>query len=210
MTTYYIFSTFTMEDQKLLDLESEVIPKHEHKTVPSVTDDEILCEDVQNNCMNDIDDLILQPEKVIKSDKQSSFENTYEVIDQESKAFHGGKDYTEVAVKSVNKENENILESDVLTCTEIDDFANPLKIEYPQEDLVIASEKLESKVPDHDKTEKNQDNEVPNVAQPNVKIEDIPEVISTMLTKKNSDDDVCDIKIGPEELFCRIGLGKIE
>lgn len=207
-----------MEDQKLLDLENDVLPAQELKTVPLITDDGLLCEDVQNDYSNDIDDLILQPEKVIKLEKQPSLEHSYEVIDQEPpKAFNVDEDNTEVAGKSTNKENDIILESDIINSVNIDDLdIIPLKTEYPKEDLLINLEKplkksespLLSQVTDHDKTEKNQENEPPNVVQPNVKIEDIPEVISTVSTKKDSDEDISDIKIGPEELFCRIGLGK--
>jgi len=196
-----------MENQKLLDLVAN-LPEHEQNTIPLVNDDGILSENIINNYENDIDDLILMPEKVTDTEKQLALENTFEVIeDKGSKIFHDIKEDNEVINASKDEEKEHVLENSVVNA-KIEDLATLQKIQFPKEEPIV-SEKLETKNTDSTKTVTNQENESANMVQPEVKTVDIPEVIS-VASKKNTDEgDACDIKIGPEELFCRIGLGKI-
>lgn len=196
-----------MENQKLLDLEND-FSEPEPKTISSVTNDGILNEDINNSHENDNDDLILKPEKVVKAEKQSSFENTFEVISQESKMFSGVDEDTENVNISKDEESEIVLGSDIVASVKSEDVATFPKAESKKNEEIIVSKKQESKVNDNAKIVKVEENEPVDAVQLNVKIEDTPEAISIMSTKKDSDEgDVCDIKIGPEELFCRIGLG---
>lgn len=195
-----------MENQKLMDSVTN-LPEHEQNTIPLVNDDGILSESIINKYENDIDDLILMPEKVIDTEKQLPLENTFEVIeDKGSKPFYDIKEDNEVVDASKDKEKEYVLESSVVNA-KIEDPATQKK-QFPKEEPIV-TEKLETKNTDSTKTVTNQENEPANILQPEIKTVDIPEVIS-VASKKNTDEgDVCDIKIGPEELFCRIGLGKI-
>lgn len=194
-----------MENQKLLDLDTD-LPEHESKTNISVPDDDILSEEVKHNYENDIDDLILVPEKVINTEKQPLLENTFEVIDQGTKLIQ--EENTDVSNISKDEIKENILENDTVN-SKTEDHATLPKTESPIKEPAI-SEKLEAKVNDTAKTVISQENEPLNVVQPEVKITNTPAVVPKVSSKKDSDEgDACDIKIGPEELFCRIGLGKI-
>lgn len=197
-----------MENQKLLDLDTD-LPEHESKTNFSIPGDDMLSEEVKNNYDNDIDDLILIPEKVINTEKQPSLENTFEVIEQGTKLILD-EESSDISNISKDEIKENILENDTVNTKTKDNETLP-KIESPIKEPVIP-EKLETKVTDTTKTDLIQENEPLNEVQPEVKIAntpaDVPKVSSS--SKKDSDEgDVCDIKIGPEELFCRIGLGKI-
>lgn len=197
-----------MENQKLLDLDTD-LPEHVSKTNFSVPDDDVLSEEVKNNFENDIDDLILMPEKVINTEKQPSLENTFEVIEQETKLILDDES-TDISNISKDEIKENILENDIVN-TETEDHETLPKAESPIKEPVI-SEKLETKVTDTTKTVLSEESEPSNVVQPEVKIANPPAFVPNVSTssKKDSDEgDVCDIKIGPEELFCRIGLGKI-
>lgn len=195
-----------MENQKQLDLDTDLL-EHDVKTIPSVLDDEISSEDIKHDG-NNIDDLILTQEKVINTEKQSSLENTFVVIDQETKTIDDIEDDTKVAHLSKDEEKENALESDIFSYAKIDDITTIPKIESPTKKEPTSFEKLESKVTDNIKTV--QEIEPIKVVHSEVKIIDTPENISQVSIKKDTDEgDVCDIKIGPEELFCRIGLGKI-
>lgn len=201
-----------MENQKLLDFDDD-LPEQQPKTVSSVMDEGILTEDLKNNYENDINDLILKPEKP-KTEKQPSIDNTFEVIDQESKIFHGVEDDTDVSSISKNEENEYLFESDPVVHTKVEDIPTLPKTESLIEAEAVVPEILEPKIIESVKTVQNLDDEPVNVVQPqvqpNIKIADNPEVIPLVPTKKDSDEGyVCDIKIGPEELFCRIGLGKL-
>lgn len=195
-----------MENQKLLDLDTD-IPEHEPKTTSSVVDDGLLSGDIKNNYEND--DLILMPDKVMNTDKQLPLENNFEVIDQELKIIHDGEGDTEDTNISKEEEKDNLLDivdpvSNIIT----QESTTLLTTESPIMKEPAVSENIETPVLDSTKTLINQDNEPINVVQPEVKIADIPEVVPKVSTKKDTDEgDVCDIKIGPEELFCRIGLG---
>lgn len=197
-----------MENQKLMDSVSN-LPEHEQNTVPSATDHGLLSENITNNCENSVDDLDLVPEKMIDTGKQPSFENTFEVIeDQDSKTFHDIEENNEVIDVSKDKEKENVLENPVASA-KIEDFESIQKTESPKEEFIIP-EKLETKNTNITKTMTSQKNEPMSTVQPEVKTTDISEIISVVSKKDPTDEgDVCDIKIGPEELFCRIGLGKI-
>lgn len=199
-----------MEDHKLLDL-STGTPEHQPNPVLPVTNDEILSEDIKNSFHNDVDDIILVPDKVKEvPEKLPSFENTFEVIDQESKLIHDFEDTAKVTNTSKDEEKENLLESDPVDYFK-EDILTPLP-ESPKKEEPVVCEKLEP-VTDTTKTFV-QEKDPQNVVQPEVEVADTPEVIPKVIpvvpTKKYSDEgDVCDIKIGPEELFCRIGLGKM-
>lgn len=191
----------------------ENLLEHESSTISSVLDDGILSEDLKNNHENDTEDPhVLMPEKVINTEKQLSLENTFEVIDKESKIFHDIEENTEVTnLIPKDEEKENVIENDPLSLTKIEDFKIHSKSESPNEEFLV-SEKLESKTIDISKSVINQEHEPVNVIQSEVKISDIHPavVIPEVFAKKDTDEgDACDIKIGPEELFCRIGLGKI-
>lgn len=197
-------------DQYLMNL-SEDLPEHESNIISSAPDSGILSEDLKNNYENDIEDHVLMPEKVTNTEKQHSLENTFEVIDNESKSVHDVEEVTEVASNIIFKDEENVLENDPVSCTKIDGLTSLSKPESPKEESIIP-EKLESKIVDTFQSVISQENEPINVVQSEVKIADThhSEVIPKVFTKKDADEgDTCDIKIGPEELFCRIGLGKI-
>lgn len=192
-----------MENQKLLDLDTD-IPEHESKTISSDIDDGILSEDIKINYENDD---ILTPEKVINVDKQLPLENNFEVIDQESKIIHDEEEDTEVTNIPKEEEKDNLLDFvDPVSYTITDEPTTLPQTESPIKKEPVVSEKIEPMV--LESTKINQENEPIHVVQPEVKITDIPEVIPKVTTKKETDEgDVCDIKIGPDELFCRIGLG---
>lgn len=194
-----------MENQKLLDLDTD-IPEHDPKTTSLSIDDGKLSEDFKNNYEND---LILMPEKVINTDKQLPLENNFEVIDKESKILHDEEGDEEVKNISKEVEQDNLLDIiDPVSNTIIEEPITLPKPESPIKKEALVSEKIESIVLDSTKTFINQENEPINVVQPEIKIADTPEVIPKATTKKDTDEgDVCDIKIGPDELFCRIGLG---
>jgi len=198
-----------MENNKLLNSDID-LSEHEPKTFSSVIDYGILPEDVKQSYENDIDDLILVPEKVIITEKQPSLENTFEVIDQESKTFHDVEEDTKITQISNDEVKINLLESDSKSFTKIEELATSPKTESPKEEESLILKKLETKINDLTKTATNQENELVNVLQSDVDIVDPPEVKSKISSKKDNDEgDACDIKIGPEELFCRIGLGKV-
>lgn len=194
-----------MENQKLFNLDSD-LPEHDPKTLSPVTNDGISSDEIKENYENDP---IPIPEKVIATEKLLPLENTFEVIEQqESTVLHKNEDI-EVTKIPKDDEKEDLLESDTVS-SKIEDLAVPIKTESPREspkeEELVVSEKLESKI-DNLKAVINQENEC--MIQSEIKIADTPEVVPKVSTKKDTDEDVCDIKIGPEELFCRIGLGKI-
>lgn len=197
-----------MENQKLLNLDTD-LPEHDPKTLSSTLNDEISSAEIKDNYENDIEDQILIPEKVLTTEKPLPLENTFEVIEQESTTLHDNKD-TEFINIPKDEEKDNLLESDQVSSFKTEDLAIPLKIESPREspkeEEPVVIEKPESKI-DNLKSAINQENE--SLVQSEIKIADFPEVVPKVSTKKDTDEDVCDIKIGPEELFCRIGLGNI-
>lgn len=206
-----------MENQKLFDLDTD-LPEHQPTTISSSSIDGLLSEDSKDHIENDIDDLILTPEKVISTEKPSPIENTFEVIEQESKIITVSEDDDEVIDSSKDEEEKEIyLENDPVSFTKTEEFEipfkpEPLREEEPEksEKKALVSEKPESKNNDVTKILINQENELVNVVPPEVKVADTPEVIPKVPVKKDADEgDVCDIKIGPDELFCRIGLGKM-
>jgi len=204
-----------MENQKLLELETD-ITENDQKNIFSDTDDGTLSEELKHKYENAIDDdLYIVTEKVINAEKSPSLENTYEVIDQESKTVHDVKEETEDTNIS-DEEKDNLFENDPVYYKKNEDLGTIPQIETPKVEELVSSEKSEPLITDTTKTVIIQDNEpVDTTLQSKVKISDIPEVIpkvsNEVSTKKDSDEgDVCDIKIGPDELFCRIGLGKIK
>lgn len=206
-----------MENQKLFDLDTD-LPEHQPTTISSSPIDGILSEDLKDHIENDIDDLILMPEKVINTEKHQPIENTFEVIDQESKVTSVPEEDNEVIDTSQDEEEKEIyLENDPVSFTKTEELEIPLKSEPSKEEepeksekKALASEKPESKNNDNTKVALNQENEPVNVVPPEAKIVDTPEVPVKKDSKKDADEgDVGDIKIGPDELFCRIGLGKI-
>jgi len=200
-----------MENQKLLDFETD-LTENDQKTIFSDTDDGALSEGLKHKYENPIDDdLIIVPEKVVNAEKTASLENTFEVIDQESKAVHDVQE--EAEDKSIiDEEKDNLFENDhPVSPTKIEDLTTFSKIESQKAEEPAVPENLESMIADNTKTAIIQENEPVNTVQSNVKILETPEVIPKEPTKKDTDEgDVCDIKIGPDELFCRIGLGKIK
>ncbi|NP_001191909.1 reticulon 1 isoform 1 [Acyrthosiphon pisum] len=197
-----------MENQKLLDLETN-LTENDQKTIFSDTDDGALSEGLKHKYENAIDDdLINVPEKVVNAEKIGSLENTFEVIDQESKTIHDVQE--EAEDKNISdEEKDNLFENDPVSNTKIEDITNLPNIESPKAEEPGFSEKLESMTTDNTKPVIIQENEPVNTVHSKVKISETPEVISTVSTKKDTDEgDVCDIKIGPDELFCRIGLDK--
>ncbi|XP_060874920.1 reticulon-1-B-like isoform X2 [Metopolophium dirhodum] len=197
-----------MENQKLLDLETN-LTENDQKTIFSDTDDGALSEGLKHNYENaNVDDLINVPESVVNAEKIASLENTFEVIDQESKTIHDVQEEAEDNNIS-DEEKDNLFENDPVSNTKIEDITNLPKIETPKAEEPVISEKLESMTTDNAKTVIIQENEPVNTVQSKVKISETPEVIPKESTKKDADEgDVCDIKIGPDELFCRIGLDK--
>ncbi|XP_060853215.1 reticulon-1-like isoform X1 [Rhopalosiphum padi] len=202
-----------MENQKLLELETD-ITENDQKNIFSDTDDGTLSEELKHKYENAIDDdLYIVTEKVINAEKSPSLENTYEVIDQESKTVHDVKEETEDTNIS-DEEKDNLFENDPVYYKKNEDLGTIPQIETPKVEELVSSEKSEPLITDTTKTVIIQDNEpVDTTLQSKVKISDIPEVIpkvsNEVSTKKDSDEgDVCDIKIGPDELFCRIGLDK--
>lgn len=201
-----------MENQKLLDLETD-LTKNDPKTNFSDTEDAVLTESLQHKYENAIDDdLILVPEKMTNEEKP--LENTFEVIDQESKTIHDVQEEAEDTNIS-DEEKDNLFEDDPVSYTKIEDLPTAPKIESPKTEESVFSEKPvpadkpESVIADTTKTAIIQEKEPVNTVQPEVKVADTPVAISKVTTKKDTDEgDVCDIKIGPDELFCRIGLGK--
>jgi len=198
-----------MENQKLLDLETN-LTENDQKTIFSDTDDGALSESLQHKHENAIDDdLINVPEKVVNVEKIAPLENTFEVIDQESKPIHDDQEEAEDNNIS-DEEKDNLFEDDPVSNTKIEDITNLPKIESPKAEEPVFSEKLEPVTTDNTKTVIIQENEPVNTLQSKVKISETSEVIPKVSTKKDTDEgDACDIKIGPDELFCRIGLGKI-
>ncbi|CAI6361172.1 unnamed protein product [Macrosiphum euphorbiae] len=175
-----------MENQKLLDLETN-LTENDQKTIFSDTDDG--SEGLKHKYENAIDDdLINVPEKVVNAEKTAPLENTFEVIDQESKPIHDVQE--EVEDNNISdEEKDNLFEDDPVSNTKVEDIPNLPKIESPKAE--------------------EPENEPVNTVQPKVKTSETPEVIPKVSTKKDTDEgDVCDIKIGPDELFCRIGLDK--
>ncbi|KAL4084813.1 hypothetical protein QTP88_027709 [Uroleucon formosanum] len=201
-----------MENQKLLDLETHSgtnLTENDQKTIFSDNDDGALSGGLKHKHENVIDDdLINVPEKVASAEKKTSLENTFEVIDQESKTIHDVQEEAEDNNVS-DEEKDNLFENDPVSYTKIEDITNLPKIESPKTEEPVFSEKLESMTTDNTKTVIIQENEPVNTVQSKVNISETPEVISKVSTKKDNDEgDVCDIKIGPDELFCRIGLDK--
>jgi len=198
-----------MENQKILDLETD-LTENDQKTIFSDTDDGALSEGLKHKYENAIDDdLIDVPEKVVNAEKTASLENTFEVIEQESKAVHDVQDKAEDS-NIFDEEKDNLLEIDhSVSHTKIEDLTTFPKLESPKAEEPAFSENLESMIADNTKTANIQEFEPVNTVQSNVKISETPEVIQKVSPKKDTDEgDVCDIKIGPDELFCRIGLGK--
>lgn len=213
MSTILFDHNYKMENQKLLDLETNSgtnLTENDQKTFFSDNDDGELSEGLKHKYENAIDDdLINVPEKVVNAEKIASLENTFEVIDQESKTIHDVQEEAEDNNIS-DEEKDNLFENDPVSYTKIEDITNLPKIESPKVEEPVFSEKLESMTTDNTKTVIIQENEPVNTVQSKVNISETPEVISKVSTKKDNDEgDVCDIKIGPDELFCRIGLGKI-
>lgn len=194
-----------MENQNLLDFEDN-LPEQQPKSASPVADGGILTENVKNNPENVIDDTVLNSEKP-KTEKQPSIDNTFEVIDQEPKTDHVEED--DVSIVSKNEENEYLNQ---MAGTKHEEVPTLLKTESlidKEEDVI--SEIPEPTVIEPVKFVQNLENEPVSMAQTNDKISYTPEVILPVSTKKDTDEEyVCDIKIGPEELFCRIGLGKID
>ncbi|XP_025204544.1 reticulon-1-B isoform X1 [Melanaphis sacchari] len=197
-----------MENQKLLDLETDKT-ENDQKTISSDIDDGMLSEELKHKYENAIDDdLYNLTEKVINTEKPPPLENTYEVIDQESKTVHDVQEEAEDSNIS-DEEKDNLFENDPVCYKKNEDLGTLPPIESPKAEEQVSSEKLESMITNVTKTAIIQENEPVDNVQSKVKISDIPEVIPKVSTKKDSDEgDVCDIKIGPDELFCRIGLDK--
>lgn len=213
MSTILFDHNYKMENQKLLDLETHSgtnLTENDQKTIFSDNDDGALSGGLKHKHENVIDDdLINVPEKVASAEKKTLLENTFEVIDQESKTIHDVQEEAEDNNVS-DEEKDNLFENDPVSYTKIEDITNLPKIESPKTEEPVFSEKLESMTTDNTKTVIIQENEPVNTVQSKVNISETPEVISKVSTKKDNDEgDVCDIKIGPDELFCRIGLGKI-
>jgi len=199
-----------MENQKILDLETD-LTENDQNTIFSDTDDGALSEGLKHKNEKAIDDdLIIVPEKVVNAEKTASLENTFEVIDQEPKTVH---DVQEEAKDNniSDEEKDNLFENDPVSYTKIEDIATLPKIESLKAEEPVFPEKLEPMTTENIKTVITQENEPVNTVQSKVKILETPEVIPKVSAKKDTDEgDVCDIKIGPDELFCRIGLGKIK
>ncbi|VVC28659.1 Hypothetical protein CINCED_3A006717 [Cinara cedri] len=194
-----------MENQNLMNMDIE-LSEHDSKTLFVDKNDVILSDEIKDKNKNDIDEHILMPDKIITAEKLLPLENTFEVIEQEFTTLHDNE-AVEVTMISKDEEKEKILENDPMSTSKIEDLAIPLKTESPKEspkEELMVSEKLESKI-DIIKTAISQENE--SIVQSEIKI-DTPEVIPRVTSKKVTDEDVCDIKIGPDELFCRIGLDK--
>lgn len=192
-----------MEIQKQLDLDTD-LSNHEAKIIHSNPDDEI-SEDMKHDGST-FDDFIITKEK-INVEIQPPLENTFELIDQETKVINDVDNSKDVHL-SKDEEKENFLKSDKISNATIEDLVTTPIIESPIKKDPIAFEKLESNVTNTIKTV--QEIQPIKVIHSEVKITDTPVNISKMPLKKDTDEgDVCDIKIGPEELFCRIGLGKI-
>lgn len=192
-----------MEIQKQLDLDTD-LSNHEAKTIHSNQDDEI-SEDMKHDGST-FDDFIITKEK-INVEIQPPLENTFELIDQETKVINDVDNSKDVHL-SKDEEKENFLKSDKISNATIEDLVTTPIIESPIKKDPIAFEKLESNVTNTIKTV--QEIQPIKVIHSEVKIIDTSVNISKMPLKKDTDEgDVCDIKIGPEELFCRIGLGKI-
>jgi len=200
-----------MENQKLLDIET-VVTENDQKTIFSDTDDGAVSEELKHKYENAIDDdLSILTEKVINAEKSPPTENTYEVIDQESKTVHDVQEEAEEDTNKSDEEKDNLFEDDKVNYKKNEDFRTLPQVESPKVEELVSSEKPESMITDTIKTVIIQENEPVDTVQSKVKVTDIPEVIPKVSTKKDSDEgDVCDIKIGPDELFCRIGLGKIK
>jgi len=200
-----------MENKKKLDLETS-LTENDHKTILSDTDDGLLSEGLKDKYENANDDdlNINESEEVINAEKLPPFENSFEVINQESKTVYDVQEEVE-NINVSDEEKDNLFEKDPVSYTKIEDLATHPKIESPKAEEIVSSEKLESIITDTTKSVIIQENEPMNTVQPEVKISDNPEVNLKVSTKKDTDEaDVCDIKIGPDELFCRIGLGKIK
>lgn len=203
-----------MENQNLLHLDND-LTEHEAKFVSSVIDDAVVLEDIKHDHENNIDDLILIPDKVTNTEKQPQLENSFEVIDQETKSIIIDDMQENTDVTNISKdEEENVSENDLISSIKIEDIESIPKIpEFPKKEEPVPLEKLESKIADTTKTATNQEIEPIKMVYSDVKIPEniITESIFKESPKKDTDEgDVCDIKIGPEELFCRIGLGKIK
>lgn len=201
---------YTMENQKILDLEAD-LTENDQKTTFSDTDDGEY-EGLKHKYENAIDDdLIVVPEKAANAEKTASLENTFEVIDQESKAV---QDVQEEAEDNniFDEEKDHLFEIDhPVSHTEIEDLPTFPKLESPKAEEPAFSKNVEPLIADNTKPAIIQEIEPVNTVQPNVNVSETPEVIQKVSTKKDTDEgDVCDIKIGPDELFCRIGLGKIK
>jgi len=198
-----------MENQKILDLETD-LTENDQKTIFSDTDDGALSEGLKQKNEKAIDDEhIIVSEKVVNVEKTALLENTFEVIDQESKTVH---DVQEEAKDNniSDEEKDNLFENDPVSYTKIEDITTLSKTESPKAEEPVISEKLEPTTTENIKSLIIEENKPVNTVQSKVKIVETPEVIPKVSTKKDTDEgDVCDIKIGPDELFCRIGLGKI-
>lgn len=198
-----------MENQKILDLETD-LTENDQNTIFSDTDDGALSEGLKHKNEKAIDDDLIVPEKLVNAEKTVSLENTFEEIDQEPKTVH---DVQEEAKDNniSDEEKDNLFEKDPVPYTKIEDITTLPKIESPKAEEPVVLEKLEPIATENIKTVITQENEPVNTVQSKVKIVETPEVIPKVSTKKDTDEgDVCDIKIGPDELFCRIGLGKIK
>lgn len=200
-----------MENQKLLlDLDTDSL-EHKPNTIPSVFDDEVISEDIKHDYENDSDDLTHSSDNVIvNTEKQQSLENVFESTDQEkSKASHSDDEDIKITNIPKNEEKEHLLDFGPVSNTKVEDLVTLPKIESQEEEEFIPFENIDSKPIDTIKSVKSQENEPVNVVQSEPEIADAPEIISEVSKKDTYEGDVCDIKIGPEELFCRIGLGKI-
>ncbi|XP_050424411.1 reticulon-1-B-like [Adelges cooleyi] len=195
-----------MEDQKLLDLDTNIL-EPAPKLISSDPDDDLLSEDIKPNFQDDNSDLILMPEKVVGVEKLSSLENML-VIEQEPKENID----TEVDIKVDPKDDHNIMsETETLLSPKpysytLDDIPSAEIPKMEEKDYVEPVEitKEEPKIIDVPKTEFIPKKEI------EVKMDTVLQDDSTVVVKTDSADkgDVCDIKIGPEELFSRIGLDK--
>ncbi|XP_015369731.1 PREDICTED: uncharacterized protein LOC107165840 [Diuraphis noxia] len=198
-----------MENQKILDAETN-LTENDQKTFSSDTDDRDGSDGLKHKYENAIDDdLIVVPEKTVNAEKTASLENTFEVIDQESKAVHNVQEEDEDN-NIFDEEKDNLFEIDHPSShTKIEDLTTFPKLESPKAEEPEFSENLEPMIADNTKASIIQEIEPVNTVQSNLKISETPEIVQKVSTKKDTDEgDVCDIKIGPDELFCRIGLDK--
>ncbi|XP_050524269.1 reticulon-1 isoform X1 [Daktulosphaira vitifoliae] len=193
-----------MEDRKLLDLNddlSELSPKPISSEFPN----DIMSEEIKSNYQEDNEDLILVPEKSSSVENIQPLENTFEVIEQEPKSLIYIVE--DEKTEHVTKSDENLFNTETassLLCDTNVSKSVPY-VEIPDKaDLIFDIESKNNDVPTYKNISKTK---TENVQQP--ESFDSDSIITNISPKEtNVKNDICDIKIGPEELFSRIGLDK--